>query len=83
MKRVGLVVVGLLVLVIGVPLAASRMQGFEIPYENFPYNGNFTFVRVRFEPTRWGSWSLSMGARSQVEPRLPAGRAQLDDDSQT
>ncbi len=77
MKRVGLVVVGLLVLVIGVPLAASRMQGFEIPYENFPYNGNFTFVRVRFEPTRWGRGPYQWGLDLKWNHDYPLGERNL------
>lgn len=54
----------LLLLVAGaLPLTASRAQ-VDVPYENFPYNGHFTFVRVKFEPTRWGrgphAWGLDL-----------------------
>ena len=35
------------------PIVRIRMQGFglDLPYDNHPYNGMFTFVRVKFEPT--------------------------------
>src|SRR5688572_12151741 len=26
----------------------------DVPYENFPYDGEFTFARIKFEPTEWG-----------------------------
>jgi hypothetical protein len=48
----------------GVPLTASWSDVPEVPYENFPYNGRFTFVRLRFEPWIWGrgpySWGLDL-----------------------
>jgi len=34
----------LLSIAAALPLAASRSQGFDVPYENFPYNGQFTFA---------------------------------------
>ncbi|MFQ5742083.1 MAG: DUF4159 domain-containing protein [Acidobacteriota bacterium] len=37
----------------------------DIEYENMPYNGKFTFNRVRFNPSRWGwgpyMWGLDLG----------------------
>ena len=35
------------------PIVRNRMRvfGLDLPYDNHPYNGRFTFVRVRFEPT--------------------------------
>jgi hypothetical protein len=26
----------------------------DVPYDNFPYQGSFTFARIKFEPTEWG-----------------------------
>lgn len=75
--RARFVVTGLLVLVVGVPLAVSRMQGFEIPYENFPYNGQFTFVRVRFEPTRWGRGNYQWGLDLKWNHDYPLGERNL------
>lgn len=53
-----------LLIAAALPIAASRSQGFDVPYDNFPYNGHFTFVRVKFEPTRWGrgpyQWGLDL-----------------------
>lgn len=48
------------------PIAASHYQSPspDVPYENYPYNGRFTFVRVQFDPTRWGygpyEWGLDL-----------------------
>lgn len=37
----------------------------EVEYENVPYNGAFTFARIRFEPSTWGmtrqhAWGLDL-----------------------
>ncbi len=36
----------------------------EVPYENAPYNGKFTFARVKFNPSEWGpgryKWGLDL-----------------------
>jgi hypothetical protein len=45
--------------------AATELgQAPEVSYENTPYNGRFTFVRIRFEPSRWGPgnyvWGLDL-----------------------
>lgn len=36
----------------------------EVPYENAPYNGKFTFARVKFHPSEWGpgryEWGLDL-----------------------
>jgi hypothetical protein len=48
-------------------LAASTLLGAvdlshpEVQYENTPYNGRFTFVRIRFDPTRWGPGNYAWG----------------------
>lgn len=48
----------------GVPLLASFTDTPDVPYENFPYNGKFTFVRLRFDPLYWGrgryAWGLDL-----------------------
>ena len=38
----------------GAALRPEPPQTPEVPYETYAYNGNFTFARIRFEPTRWG-----------------------------
>jgi hypothetical protein len=36
----------------------------DVPYENAPYNGRFTFARAKFRPSRWGpgryEWGLDL-----------------------
>lgn len=36
----------------------------DVPYENAPYNGKFTFARVKFRPSQWGpgryEWGLDL-----------------------
>jgi hypothetical protein len=36
----------------------------DVPYENAPYNGRFTFARVKFRPSQWGpgryEWGLDL-----------------------
>ena len=41
---------------IGVALApaAADVRSPDVPYENLPYDGDFTFVRIKFEPKEWG-----------------------------
>jgi len=64
MRKILLAGALVLALSAAVPFAASLMQGFDVPYENYPYNGRFTFIRLRFEPTRWGrgpyQWGLDL-----------------------
>lgn len=47
-----------------VPMMASRVDVPDVPYENFPYNGRFTFVRLKFDPWYWGrgryAWGLDL-----------------------
>ena len=63
-KKLFLAIAAVVVLGLAVPIAASLLQGFDVPYDNHPYNGKFTFVRVKFEPTRWGrgpyQWGLDL-----------------------
>lgn len=63
-KRWFLAIAAVVVIGLAVPITASLLQGFDVPYENHPYNGKFTFVRVKFEPTRWGrgpyQWGLDL-----------------------
>jgi hypothetical protein len=50
------------VLATGAVLAAA--DGYEPPavrYQNTPYNGKFTFVRVRFRPADWGPGNYMWG----------------------
>jgi hypothetical protein len=48
--------------------AAAQMSDVpappDVPYENSPYNGKFTFARVKFRPSEWGpgryEWGLDL-----------------------
>ncbi len=44
--------------------SASRVRPPDVPYRNFPYNGRFTFVRLKFDPLYWGpgpyAWGLDL-----------------------
>lgn len=64
MRRFGL---GLLVIVIAaglLPVRADLAFPPEVPYDNVAYDGRFTFVRLRFTPSRWGpgdyAWGLDL-----------------------
>jgi hypothetical protein len=45
-------------------LSAEFPRTPEVPYENLPYDGDFTFARLRFEPVVWGdgpyAWGLDL-----------------------
>lgn len=51
-------------LVGALPLQADLGRPPEVPYENLPYDGRFTFVRIRFNPSQWGPggymWGLDL-----------------------
>jgi hypothetical protein len=55
-----------LLLVVGATLAhtADVPAPPDVPYENAPYNGRFTFARVKFRPSEWGpgrnEWGLDL-----------------------
>jgi hypothetical protein len=56
---------GPVVLALGIlPLAADVPAPPDVPYENVPYNGKFTFARLRFTPSSWGPggymWNLDL-----------------------
>src|SRR6185436_19411889 len=55
---VALVVLG------GLPAAADLGSPPAVSYENLPYDGRFTFNRLRFTPARWGPgnyvWGLDL-----------------------
>jgi len=44
--------------------AADTPSPPDVPYENAPYNGRFTFARVKFRPSEWGAgryeWGLDL-----------------------
>ena len=42
-------------------LGAVDLSHPQVQYENIPYNGKFTFVRIRFDPTRWGPGNYAWG----------------------
>ena len=56
-----------LALVLGAAAVLAAGDGYDPPaveYKNMPYNGRFTFVRVRFQPSDWGPgrymWGLDL-----------------------
>ena len=51
----------LLALFAGGATAARHRPARGVRYENTPYNGRFTFVRIRFEPSRWGPGNYMWG----------------------
>ena len=61
MKRIA---AAALVLAAAVVAAADGYDPPEVRYENTPYNGRFTFVRMRFRPSDWGpgryEWGLDL-----------------------
>ena len=40
---------------------ADGTRAPDVPYDNIPYNGRVTFVRVRFEPSFWGPGNYAWG----------------------
>ena len=62
MKLRWLAVTGLVLA--AVPLSAGFLDAPDVPYTNLPYNGGFTFVRLRFTPSYWGpgpyAWGLDL-----------------------
>jgi hypothetical protein len=36
------------------PTLFADVRSPDVPYENSPYDGDFTFARIKFEPTEWG-----------------------------
>jgi Domain of unknown function (DUF4159) len=60
-KRIAAVALALAAAVVA---AADGYEPPEVRYENTPYNGRFTFARVRFRPSDWGpgryEWGLDL-----------------------
>lgn len=48
-------------LVVALPISAALDAPRDLPYSNYPYNGRFTFVRLRFDPSWWGPGNYSWG----------------------
>lgn len=71
--------VSVAVLAVALPIVANRIQtfGFDLPYDNHPYNGRFTFVRVKFEPTRWGRGPYEWGLDLKWNHDYPQGERNL------
>ena len=51
-------------------------------YENMPYNGRFTFARIRFKPSRWGPGNYMWGLDLKWNHDYPRGGDALHEDPQ-
>ncbi|MFQ5789757.1 MAG: DUF4159 domain-containing protein, partial [Acidobacteriota bacterium] len=47
--------------VVTLPLKASLVQSPQVSYQSTPYNGRFTFIRLRFEPLYWRPGNYAWG----------------------
>lgn len=54
-------------------LGATDVGQPQVRYENRPYNGRFTFIRVKFEPTRWGPGNYTWGLDLKWNHDYPRG----------
>ena len=53
--RPGRVTVGIvLATLVATGALVADVRSPDVPYENNPYDGSFTFARIKFEPTEWG-----------------------------
>ncbi len=67
-SRPALLVASLTLVLLGLAIAPQLVgeppSTPEVPYETYDYNGNFTFARIKFEPTTWGfgdyTWGLDL-----------------------
>src|SRR6185503_2285166 len=72
-RRLGLA----LLLALGVlPLAADSLPP-QVHYENVPYNGRFTFLRLRFDPTYWRPGNYMWGLDLSWNHDYPRGETHL------
>ena len=55
----------LFVMLLGGSAVLADLRPPEVPYETYPYEGKFTFARIRFDPPLWGRgdfyWGLDLG----------------------
>lgn len=58
-----------------VSLLAGRADVPDVPYENFDYNGRFTFARLRFEPWLWGRGRYAWGLDLKWNHDYPRGES--------
>ncbi len=62
MRRLWLLTV--LLVMATIPLSAGLADAPDVTYTNVPYNGRFTFIRLRFSPSFWGpgpyAWGLDL-----------------------
>ena len=72
-------VVGLVLVVLGglLPVQADIALPPEVPYENMPYDGRFTFNRLRFTPARWGPGNYAWGLDLQWNHDYPRAESHL------
>lgn len=73
MKRFLLTLIASTVIVI--PLSAKVADAPDVPYENIPYNGRFTFIRLRFTPSRWGTGPYAWGWDLKWNHDYPRGES--------
>jgi len=64
---------GLAVLAFVLPLRADLGAPPEVPYENTPYNGKFSFVRLKFRPSMWGPGNYQWGLDLKWNHDYPRG----------
>ena len=73
MNRSGQLVAALVLATI--PLSASPLDAPDVPYTNFPYNGRFTFVRLRFTPSYWSRGPYAWGWDLKWNHDYPRGES--------
>ncbi len=63
----------LAVLAFVLPLRADLGAPPEVPYENTPYNGKFSFARLKFRPSQWGPGQYEWGLDLKWNHDYPRG----------
>ena len=57
--------------------AFTQSMDADIPYDNYSYNGLFTFVRLKFNPTRWEYGDYEWGLDLKWNHDYPQGEKNL------
>lgn len=79
-------------LLVGAASAGAAMQRFrrsrpdrtmsgepQIEYDNIPYNGRFTFARIRFRPSSWGGGNYAWGLDLKWNHDYPRADQRLEE----